>query len=321
MKRGKIFITLLFVVLGGVLISTMTASCKNKKTGGITESAVNTESVIKVSSPPFKQFVVVTTDEASLYKKADTNSATLVLWIETDCASDYCDNIFLWSDQSAKPGFEQPSTYNLAFKGRVFPLLGEEGDFYKVYILNEWCDIESAYIPKACAEYIEYAPFKADMLEAEDGHLKFRVMKDGKYKDIVLIDELNELGDETFEMGVLNNGIVTIPIVYNIFCFLDIEQKENITIEKTKGFHFTTDGTVDHTIDHFLLKYTKSLAMAAAEDYESYRLDLTKLSDEQIAKIIDTMTTKEPEYVYYMYHFPALGLQSFYLQSFYYKEK
>ena len=316
MKRGKTLITILLVVFCGLLISTLTASCKNKKTGGSAESAVKTESVIKVSSPPFKQFVVVTTDKASLYKKTDTNSATLVLWIKSDCASDYCDNIFLWSDQPAKPGFEQPSTYNLAFKGRVFPLLGEEGDFYKVYILNEWCDIESAYIPKACAEYIEYVPIKADRLEAEDNHLKFRVMKDGKYKDIVLIDEYNELGGETFELGVLNDGIVAIPIVYNIFCFLDIEQKEDITIEKTKGFHFTTDGTVDHTIDHFLLKYTKSLAMAAAEDYESYRLDLTKLSGEQIAKIIDTMTTKKPEYVNYMYHFPTQGLQSFY-----YKEK
>lgn len=307
MKRGKIFITLLFVVLGGVLISTMTASCKNKKTGGITESAVNTESVIKVSSSPFKQFVVVTTDEASLYKKADTNSATLVLWIETDCASDYCDNIFLWSDQPAKPGIEQPSTYNLAFKGRVFPLLGEEGDFYKVYILNEWCDIESAYIPKACAEYIEYAPIKADRLEAEDNHLKFRVMKDGKYKDIVLIDEYNELGAETFELGVLNDGIVVIPTIYRINSYMINEQKEDIIF-------FNSDGDIS-------LRYNKSLAMTAKEDCESYRLDLTKLNDEQIAKIIDTMTTKKPEYVNYMYHFPALGLQSFYLQSFYYKEK
>lgn len=302
MKRGKIFITLLFVVLGGVLISTMTASCKNKKTGGITESAVNTESVIKVSSSPFKQFVVVTTDEASLYKKADTNSATLVLWIETDCASDYCDNIFLWSDQSAKPGFEQPSTYNLAFKGRVFPLLGEEGDFYKVYILNEWCDIESAYILKASVGVIKSAPIKADMLEEEDKYFMFRVIKDGKYKDIVLIDEYDELGGETFKVGVLNDGIVAIPAVYCIDSYMINEQKEDIIF-------YNSDGDVS-------LRYNKSLAMTAREDYESYRLDLKKLTEEQIAKIINTMTRKKPEYVNYMYHFPTLGLQSFY-----YKEK
>lgn len=302
MKRGKIFITLLFVVLGGVLISTMTASCKNKKTGGITESAVNTESVIKVSSSPFKQFVVVTTDEASLYKKADTNSATLVLWIETDCASDHCDSFYQWSDQSAKPGFEQPSTYNLAFKGRVFPLLGEEGDFYKVYILNEWCDIESAYILKASVGVIKNAPIKADMLEAEDGHLKFRVMKDGKYKDIVLIDEYDELGGETFKVGVLNDGIVAIPAVYCIDSYMINEQKEDIIFYNSYG--------------DVSLRYNKSLAMTAREDYESYRLDLKKLTEEQIANIINTMTRKKPEYVNYMYHFPTLGLQSFY-----YKEK
>ena len=72
-------------------------------------------------------------------------------------------------------------------------LLSEEGDFYKVYILNEWCDIESAYILKASVGVIKSAPIKADMLEEEeDKYFMFRVIKDGKYKDIVLIDEYDD---------------------------------------------------------------------------------------------------------------------------------
>ena len=138
--------------------------------------------------------------------------------------------------------------------------------------------------------------------EEEDKYFMFRVIKDRKYKDIVLIDEYDELGGETFKVGVLNDGIVAIPAVYCIDSYMINEQKEDIIF-------YNSDGDVS-------LRYNKSLAMTAREDYESYRLDLKKLTEEQIAKIINTMTRKKPEYVNYMYHFPTLGLQSFY-----YKEK
>ena len=303
MKRGKIFITILSVVLWGLLVSMLTTNCKNKNSGGRAESAVNTGRVINVSSPPFEKFVVVTTPEEGLYKNADTNSPTLVEWVETYCTSDHCYSSYQWSFQPARPGFEQPSMSTITYEGKVFPVLGEEGDFYKVYILNEWCDIESAYILKASVGVIKSAPIKADMLEEEeDKYFMFRVIKDGKYKDIVLIDEYDELGGETFKVGVLNDEIVAIPAVYCIDSYMINEQKEDIIF-------YNSDGDVS-------LRYNKSLAMTAREDYESYRLDLKKLTEEQIAKIINTMTRKKPEYVNYMYHFPTLGLQSFY-----YKEK
>ena len=293
--------TILSVVLWGLLISTLTANCKNKNNGGRAESAVNTGSVINVSSPPFERFVVVTNEGTGLYKNADTNSPTLVGWVETYCISDHCYSFYQWSYQPARPGFEQPSMSTITYEGKVFPVLGEEGDFYKVYILNEWCDIESAYIPKASVGVIKSAPFKADMQEDEDKYFMFRVIKNGKYKDIVLIDEYDELGGETFKVGVLNDGIVAIPAVYCIDSYMINEQKEDIIF-------YHSDGDVS-------LRYNKSLAMTAREDYESYRLDLKKLSSEQIAKIINTMTRKKPEYVNYMYYFPAQGLQSFYYKA------
>ena len=301
MKRGKIFITILSVVLWGLLVSMLTTNCKNKNSGGRAESAVNTGSVINVSSPPFEKFVVVTNEGTGLYKNADTNSPTLVGWVETYCTSDHCYSFYQWSFQPARHGFEQPSMSTITNEGKVFPVLGEEGDFYKVYILNEWCDIESAYITKASVGEIKSAPIKADMLEEEDKHLMFRVIKDGKYKDIVLIDEYDELGGETFKVGVLNDGIVAIPAVYCIDSYMINEQKEDIIF-------YHSDGDVS-------LRYNKSLAMTAIEDYEYYRLDLKKISSEQMAKIINTMTKKKPEYVYYMYHFPAQGLQSFYYKA------
>ena len=298
--------TKLFFVLWGMLIPLLTANCNDKKTVEKDEAAdttVKTESAIKVSTPPFEKFVVVISDETGLYKKADINSPTLVQWIESDCESDYCENIYQWSDQPGKPGFEL-STDIITFEGRVFPVLGEEGKFYKVSTISQWCDIESAYIPKASVGDIETSPIKADMLEAEDNFFKCRVVKDGKYKDIVLIDEFNELDGESLQVGVLNNGVVATPLVYYIDSYLDIEQKEDVIIDDSE--------------DNIILRYNrynKNLAVTIEENNEFYQLDLKKLSAEQIAKIVETVTKKKTEYVNYMYHFPAQGLQSFYYKT------
>jgi hypothetical protein len=295
----KVFNNKLLVVLWGVLIPALTANCSDKKTvekAETAETTANTESVIKVSSPPFKKFVVVTVSDEGLFKKADTNSPHLVRWIESDCESDYCENIYQWSDQPGKQGFEI-STDIIDCEGRVFPVLGEEGKFYKVSTFTKWCDIESAYILKANVEDIECLPIKADMLEADDIYFKCRVMKDGKYNDIVFVDEYDELEGETLQVGVLNDGIVAIPLVYNIFCQIDSKLVENLEIKEKEGF--------------FYLYYSKSLALTAEDGEEPHQLDLKKLSTEQIARIVDTVTKKKPEYAEYMYHFPAQGLESF----------
>ncbi|MBR5687456.1 MAG: hypothetical protein IKX36_05815 [Prevotella sp.] len=288
----------LIVVLWGVLVPLLAANCSDKKAveKAEVETTTKTESVINVSAPPFKKFVVVTTEEAGLYKRADAKSPTLVRWDEADCESDFCEIKYQWSNQPNISGFEL-STDIIAYEGRVFPVLGEEGKFYKVCTLNEWCDIESAYIPKASVGDIECAPVKPDMLEAEDNYFKCRVVKDGKYKDIVIIDEYDELNGEKLQVGVLKDGFVATPMAYYMDSYLDINQKEDIIVNKAEG--------------DFFIRYNKSLAAAAEDGDEPRQLDPKKLNAKQIAKIVDTVTTKKPEYVNYMYHFPAKGLEFF----------
>ncbi len=295
----KTFKTRLFIMLWGLLIPMVTTNCKDKKTeekAETTEATTKTESVINVPLPPFKKFVVVTNSDGGLYKNADTNSPTLIRWDEADCESDFCEVAYQWSDQPAKPGFEM-ATDILTWEGRVYPVLAEEGKFYKVSVLDRWCDIESAYIPKDCVGDIEIAPIKINKLEAEDDYFKCRVLKEGKYKDIVLLEEYNELEGETFKVGVLSDGVVATPIVYNFDCFWLDNQNEGVI--------------VDDSEESLSLSYNKSMATPTGEGDESYRIDLKKLSDEQIAKIVDTVTKRKPEYVEYMYHFPAQGLQTF----------
>jgi len=288
-----------------MLIPLLTANCSDKKNvekAAMADAATKKESVIQVSAPPFQKFVVVTTEETALYQKADTNSPNLVRWIESDCESDFCENIYQWSDQPGKPGFEL-STDIIASEGTIYPVLGEEGQFYRVCPITLWCNIESAYIPKNSVGDIESAPIKADMLESGDNYFKCHVVKNGKYKDIVLIDKYDELDGETLQVGVLSDGAVATPVVYNIDSQMLLDLKESdMQIEVKEGTFFQ-------------LRYGKGLAVAVEEDFEAYQLDPNKLSTEQIAKIVDTVTKKQPEYVEFMYHFPAMGLQSFYYKA------
>ena len=299
----------LFLVLLGVMIPMLTANCSDKKTvekAETTETTAKTESVINVSTPPFKKFVVVTVEDeaegAALLKQADNNSPSLQRWLESDCESDFCEQKYQWSDQPRPQGFDL-GTDAIAGVGRVFPVLGEEGNFYKVCILNKWCDIESAYISKSDVGDIEMKPIKADMLEefGDEMNLKCRVLKDGKFKGVFIGDQYDELDGETLQVGVLLNDALAIPVNYNIDCQMIPESEET-----TENVEIREEG------NNFFVKYNKSLSVVAEEEINARQLDPKKLDDKQIAKIIETVTKKKPGFVEYIYHFPAQGLQSFF---------
>ena len=96
---------------------------------------------------------------------------------------------------------------------------------------------------------------------------------------------------------MLNDGVVANPVDYNIDSFYLNDQVEDIVINDEEG--------------GISLSFNKNVALATEEGNESYVLDLKKLSDEQIAKIVDTVIKRKPKYVDYMYHIPAQGLQTF----------
>ena len=294
----------LFLLLGSMIL-VLTANCTDKKAAEkaqTTEATAETESVIKVGKPEFKKFVVVTDgdeeDGVALLKDADPNSPSLQMWFESDCESDFCEEIFQWSDQPRPQGFDL-GTDAIASVGRIFPLLGEKGDYYKVGTLNRWCEIESAYIHKGVVGDIEVKPINAEMLEENTDELGFkcRVLKDGKYKDIVFIDNEDELHGETLQVGVLLDGCIATPVTYSFDCQLDINQQEPIEIRE--------EGS------NLFLKYNESLCVESDGDRFN-QIDPNKLTDEHINQLVGMVTKKKPEIVECIYHFPAQGLQYFF---------
>lgn len=150
------------------------------------------------------------------------------------------------------------------------------------------------------------SPINADMLEkiGDEMNLKCRVLKDGKYKGIAICDSYDELDGETLQVGVLQDGALAIPVIYNIDCQMIPELEET-----TDNVEIREEG------NNFFIKYNKSLSVVAEEEINARQLDPKKLDDKQIAKIIDTLTKKKPEYVECMYHFPAQGVRFFYYKT------
>ncbi len=277
------------------------ATAATSATNATAPTSATNESVIKVSMPPFKKFVTVIVEESALHRESNLSSPTLVNWYDADCESDLCEQIYQWSDQPGKKGFEL-DTDSKAGEGAFYPVLDEENDFYRVGTLKEWCEIESAYIPKNEVKIVETAPIKADELEKnkEWFYHRYRVLRDGKYKGVVLCDELDELSGETFSVGLLADGVLLTPVVYEMNAYMNTQQQESVCIQEEDG--------------RFTLIYNKSMDAAGENDFDP-RLDLNKLSNEQIAKIVDTVTKKKPEVVRCLYLFPALGTNYFYYNS------
>ena len=290
----------IFLVLMGMLIPMLTANCSERKTvekTETTETTAKTESVINVSASPFKKFVVVTSEEDEpLYKRADTDSPTLMLYEEEGCESEDCEMIYQWSGEPVKPGYKLSSDV-LAYVGRILPVLDEEGDFYKVDVINHDFNIKTGYIHKSCVSSIDWEPLNADILEKTSIGVRYRVVKEGKYRDIVFIDNEDELWGETLEVGVLLDGYIATPGSYSFECSQNLEQKVPIEIND-KG-------------NDLFLTYGKSLSVILNGE-EFFQLDPFKLTDKQIENLVETVKKKKTEMVKYTYLFPNRRLEYFY---------
>ena len=285
-----------------VLIPMLTANCSDKKSVEKTAKTETTEATarqIKLSNPPFKKFIVVSEEGAKIHKKADNSSPTLVCWAE-DCEGDDCEMLFKWSDEPGKAGYNKET--DMAYVGRLYPVTGEEGNFYKVNILTETCDIESGFLSKDLVASIDYEPINAaDLKNIEEPQYKYLVITEGKNKGFVLIDQEDELWGETLMVGMLINGIIAVPCDFTFDCSNNNQQQQPIAISKSDNRYY--------------LEYSNNMKVVAEEGYEIYQLDPKKLGSDQIDQIIGTFSNSKPDLVMYFYHFPARGLQTFYSRN------
>lgn len=281
----------MFFVLG-LCVPLMLCNCTNKSAESSEEESSN---VLGVTVPKVEKFVVITADETPVFKAADENSPYLVNCME-DIESDMADFQVQWSDEKVPKGYTSSSAGGYA--SNVYAVLGEEGDFYKVSIVDknpEWgCDIEAGYIRKVDTEDMTPEPVTVELIETpvEWEWYPTVIKKDGKYKNLVMSVEVNELwGTETLEIGVLTDGVIVVPEG-------NIAQLGGCS-DQAQDLDFD----VKDNVGDLLFCYPKSLAKLS-EEGEAMCLDPAKLTDEQIDQILGKMALRKSEYVKCEYFFP-----------------
>ena len=294
----------------GLCVSLMFMNCKGQASGGNSDGgavgdSVQAGNILNVGEPTVEKFVRVVKENSEIFRYADPESPWLVTWME-DLESDMAIIVDKWSNEDVPDGYSCDESF--AYPGQVFAVLGEEGDFYKVSIYNDNCDIESGFVKKADVEDVEPETATVDALEEIDSEIEgmdMKIFKEGKYKGLVLRVLQDELHGITLEVGVLMNGCLAFPELNRGEIFCDRNVKELTFMGKAK------EGELQ-----YYFKYPKSMACWPEQDFME-GFDLDKLTDEQIGKIVQDMKERKSEFVKYDYLIPGAegGLLSFWMKN------
>ena len=274
------------------LLLMLLASCNGK-------DAPKSENLFNIELPSFEKLVVTTADETAIYKEASTDSPTLVQWIE-DIESDMADVQSKWSDE---PGLEGYHDYpDQLFTDAVVPVIGEEGDFYKISNYDDFIyygETNEGYILKVNVSDATPEPLTAEspVLNEKGDWMNFYIVKEGKYKNMVFRAKLGELTGDMLHVGVLlENGCVAFPQNYSFMLGVN-DVATDINIQP-----------YDFNNMKYELGFPPSMYYDNPETY--IRLfDPSRLSEEQIENIFNTVNGTEPGDIEYMYYFPKMDMK------------
>ena len=296
------------IIAWGLFVSLMMWSCKGQTTGDKSadgkDSVAATENPLKVGMPDMVKFVRVVADEGTpVLMEPKENSPWRVLWME-DIESDMADFVYMWSDTDVPEGYNCDAAP--AYAGDVLAVLGEEGDFYRVSTRNKYNYHDYGYVKKADVEDVEAEPMNIDdLLEEAMEFIHIRVVKEGKYKGLVLRSVRDELEGDRYEVGVMLDNVLAFPENNSFFIDYDPNVKE---------LTFMADVPNNDSPNYFT--YPKSMAYIGEEgDMEGF--DPNKLTDEQIERIVKDVTEEKSEYVMYEFVIPMTegGVRAFWLKS------
>ena len=245
--------------------------------------------VLGLKVPKVEKFVRVTKEEgADVLKYAREDSPWRVDWMgeeeDEEGEMGLVQGDEAWSDKKV------PSKYtaekSVEYGGEVLLLLGEEGDFWKVFIHKSYSsELEEGYIRKSDAEMVSFQPLTADMVKApNEKKLSPTVVKtEGRYKGLVIdVGSDEEWGEEWLDVGVLADGMIVSPESYVVVLVHDYEMGD---VKEMKCVFDKKTGNV-------VMRYPDSMYMEN-EDGMGRWFDPAKLTDAQIEQMLQTLSLKK----------------------------
>ncbi len=264
----------------GVIASLMLCSCtSNAKSNQITD---NSDNVLGVKVPKIEAFVRVTAEEgADVFKSASADSPWRMIWLKEDDEEGEAQVNETWSDTEVPS--ECTAEKAVEYAGETLLLLGEEGDFWKVNIYQDYApNLEVGYIRKSDAEMVKFEALTADMIKAPNQQkLSPTIVKtEGQYAGLVLdIGSDEAWGEEWIDVGVLIDGMIVSPESSMVTLMRDDEVKDvKCVLDKESG--------------NVLMRYPESMMMEDSDGFGNW-FDPAKLNDKQIGQMLKLLSQKE----------------------------
>ena len=173
--------------------------------------------ILPVQKPAWEKFVVVLNEDVVLFKEAKTISPKLEVMVE-EIDSDVPGRYFKWDDTPNKRGYSS-FVYKL-YSNRILPVVGEEGEWYKVAVSDDEIGFIDCYVQKTYCREVKPEPITPELLNElrsyKGSDAWFGLQTEGRYKDICFISSNNEFGGSWLDLAVLHNGVIINPLTKHI---------------------------------------------------------------------------------------------------------
>lgn len=253
---------------------------------------------LNVEAPAWEQFAHPKGDNATIYKQAKADAPVLQIASEP-VEGDYGDMEVLWSDEKAPRGW-YVNNYDISTYDAL-PILGEEGEFYKVYVSHEWLGGEEGYVKKAECDVVKPVALTTELIDSI-GKMEFRsdnILKEGELQNLCFSSYLGDYDEISFKMGQwCGNCIVypeTKPVSLNI-------TMGNAPISFAKG-----EGEGDES---YMLSGGEDQLCQPSPDNPSV-FDTKKLSEEQIQQMYNDLKVDGAKPKEVLYYIPEVNKERF----------
>lgn len=176
--------------------------------------------LLPVQKPAWEKFVVVLNDEVAVFKEAKTISPQLQIMqenLDSDAAAQY----FKWSDDSDKRGYSS-SNYLLS-RNKILPVVGEEGEWYKVVVSDDELGFLDCYVQKTYCREVKPDPITPELLQNLRSYnwseASFGLQTEGKFKNLCFISSFDEMDGCWLDIAVLYDGVLINPLTKHITAY------------------------------------------------------------------------------------------------------
>lgn len=253
------------------------------------------DSILGLQQPKWEKFVHMTGKETAFYKSPDTSSPRLMQASNADGCGVICQNY--WSDEKPNEDMTNPEYYPYTDETSVFPVVEENGDWYKVYIQDRDKRCE-AYVEKSQCEEVAPEPITQEVLSQIDA--SYNLQKGGKYDNICFMLDSDEGGNYLSIGELLNDKCLAFSSAYHIYI---AESDTTLTTTLEENSYVTDDGDLLYS---YLLHYGPSRSVSL-NGYTNF--DTQKITSDEMEQFVNCMKKIKNETleVSYGYYFPSVS--------------